>query len=227
MCCQSVLCSFSHFLKFEAIPKTMFSLPLNPLHPKDLKIYLLASSVYLCGWQTNRGAGKIYINWIPRCKCTTHWGIISKSETFCPTSKSVPNLINNFGWCFCNEFKNTTNRSYISQLAYSAITNVNRIWNKYVAFVKWNAFLLERFCNEFVTLQCKTNFCYGYSFTRGNVSVPDKSFQIVEHILKSNKTEKPFHFVSLLEWIIWRWSLITTQKRRKFKNTKIFNYLHK
>jgi hypothetical protein len=71
---------------------------------------------------------------------------------------------------------------------------------------------MERgFVDEFVTLflqfQCKTNFRYSYSFTRRNVSVTDKSFQIVERILKSNKMEKPFHFVLLLERIIWRWSL--------------------
>jgi hypothetical protein len=115
-----------------------------------------------------------------------------------------------------NVFKNSTNRSYISQLSYSAVTNVKRIWNESVIFVKWNAFLKERFWNGFVRIcnafflqfQCKTNFRYRYSFTRRNVSVTDKSFQIVERILKSNKTEKPFRFVSLLEWIIWRWSLI-------------------
>jgi hypothetical protein len=49
---------------------------------------------------------------------------------------------------------------------------------KSVTFVKWNAFLLERICNTFL----------------GNISVTDKSFQIVERILKSNKTEKPFRF---------------------------------
>jgi hypothetical protein len=64
---------------------------------------------------------------------------------------------------------------------------------------------MEWFSNEFVTLffqfQCKTNFRYGYSFTWRNVSVTDKLFQIVERILKSNKMEKPFRFVSLLERI--------------------------
>jgi hypothetical protein len=44
------------------------------------------------------------------------------------------------------------------------------------------------FCNFIVT-----NFHYGYSFTRRNVFVTDKSFQIVERILKSNKTV-PFRF---------------------------------
>jgi hypothetical protein len=57
---------------------------------------------------------------------------------------------------------------------------------------------MERFCNGFVTVflkfQCKTNFRYRYSFTRRNVSVTDKSFQIVQWILKLNKTEKPFRF---------------------------------
>jgi hypothetical protein len=51
--------------------------------------------------------------------------------------------------------------------------------------------ILERF---FLQFQCKTNFRYRDSFTQRNVSVTDKSFQIVERILKSNKTEKPFRF---------------------------------
>jgi hypothetical protein len=64
---------------------------------------------------------------------------------------------------------------------------------------------MEWFCNAFFcNFSVKTNFCYGYSFSRRNVSVTDESIQIVERILKSNKTEIAFRFVSLLERIIWR-----------------------
>jgi hypothetical protein len=52
--------------------------------------------------------------------------------------------------------------------------NVKRIWNESVTFVKWN---------EFVT-----------HFFAISVSETDKSFQILERILKSNKTEKTFRF---------------------------------
>jgi hypothetical protein len=45
--------------------------------------------------------------------------------------------------------------------------------------------ILEWFCNVI--------FC-NFSVKRINISVTDKSFQIVERILKSNKTEKPFRF---------------------------------
>jgi hypothetical protein len=48
--------------------------------------------------------------------------------------------------------------------------------------------------NAFLQFQCKTNFRYGYSFTWRNVSVTDKSFQIVDFEVKQNGKTNPFRF---------------------------------
>jgi hypothetical protein len=51
--------------------------------------------------------------------------------------------------------------------------------------------------NGFVTqFQCKTNFRYGYSFTRRNVSVTDKSFSDcgTDFEVKQNGKTVPFRF---------------------------------